>query len=112
MVVLGGVAVSYERGTPVRKDSFFFLFSTLGPELSDTKFHELQIRALLGTTSHYCGTAVLQSRTVPSGTALGLRSQGAATPYHNGGFERNLTGHTARASPQVVGARKRYVGQG
>jgi len=47
-------------------------FIALDLEFSDTNFHEPQIRALLGTASDYCEAVVFQSRTVPSGTALGL----------------------------------------
>ena len=39
-----------------------------GPELSDTKVYEPQMRALLGTTSHFCEEIVLESRTVPNHT--------------------------------------------
>ena len=34
-------------------------------KLSDTKVYEPQIRALLGTASHYCEVVVLKLRTVP-----------------------------------------------
>ena len=51
-----------------------FFFITLGLELRDTKVYEPEMRALLGTASHYCETVVLESRTVPSDTALGSRS--------------------------------------
>ena len=47
---------------------------TLGLELRDTKVYEPGTRALLGTASHFCEAVVLESRTVPSGTALGSRS--------------------------------------
>ena len=50
---------------------FFFFFITLGLELSDTKVYEPYIRALLGTASRSCGAVVLESGTVPFGTALG-----------------------------------------
>ena len=56
--------------------SWRLLFSfviTLGLELSDKKVYEVSIRALLGTASQYCEALVLKSRTLPSGTALGLR---------------------------------------
>ena len=42
-------------------------------ELRDTKVYEPQIRALLGTASHFCQVVVLKLRTVPIGTALNLR---------------------------------------
>ena len=48
-------------------------FITLGLELNDTKVYEHHIRALLRTASYYCEAVVLESRTLPSGTALGLR---------------------------------------
>ena len=51
--------------------SLRFFFTSLGLELSDTKVYEPDIRALLGTASHYCEAVVLKSRAVPSGTALG-----------------------------------------
>ena len=37
------------------------------------KVFEPQIRALLETASHFCEVVVLKLRTVPIGTALGLR---------------------------------------
>ena len=89
MVVLGGVAVSYERGTPLsRLDMkvfkrwvcvsvyvpsssatvlFFFFSLVTGPrrslrlKMSDTRVYEPQIRARLGTTAHFC-EVVPQSR--------------------------------------------------
>ena len=62
-----------------------FPFITLDLELSDTKVYEPYIRALLGTTSHYCEAVVLESRAVPFGTALSARNQN-----HHGrqGFQR------------------------
>ena len=45
----------------VYRGTFFFLFITLGLELSDAKVYEPYIRALLGTASHYCGAVVLES---------------------------------------------------
>ena len=50
--------------------SSYLLRSSL--ELSDTKVHEPQIRALLGTASHFCEVVFLQSKTVPNGTTLSL----------------------------------------
>ena len=52
------------------------LFSSLlhsSLELSDTQVYEPQIRALLGTASHFCQVVFLKLRTVPIGTALSLR---------------------------------------
>ena len=43
-------------------------------ELSDTKVYGPQIRALLGTASHFCEIAVLNVRTLPIGKALSLRT--------------------------------------
>ena len=43
-------------------------------ELSDTQVYGPQIRALLGTASHFCEVVVLKLRTVPIGTALSLRT--------------------------------------
>ena len=37
-----------------------------GIKLSDTRVDELQIRARLGTTAHFCKVAVLKLRAVPS----------------------------------------------
>ena len=43
---------------------FFFFFITLGLELSDTKVHEPQIRALLGTASYSLASkCALEKRT-------------------------------------------------
>ena len=42
-------------------------------ESSDTTIHEPQIRALLGTCSHFREVVVLKSRTVPNGTTLSLQ---------------------------------------
>ena len=42
-------------------------------ELSDTTIYEPEIRALLGTASHFCEVVVLKLRTVPFGTALKSR---------------------------------------
>ena len=61
-------------GNCVRPLAFFFFFMNLGLELSDTEVFEPQIRALLGIAAHYCEAVVLQSRTVPSGTALAFPS--------------------------------------
>ena len=43
-------------------------------ELSDTTLYEPSIRALLGTSSHFCQVAVLKLRAVPSGTDLNVRT--------------------------------------
>ena len=53
--------------------SGFFYFSLLlsRRELGDTQVYEPQIRALLGTATHFCEVVVLRSRTVPNG--LGFR---------------------------------------
>jgi len=40
--------------SPVHPDLLRLFFITLGLELSDTKVYEPEIRALLGTASHYC----------------------------------------------------------
>jgi len=45
--------------------SSYLLLSSL--ELSDTTIYEPQIRALLGTASHFCQVVVLKLRTVPLG---------------------------------------------
>ena len=46
------------------------LLASLG--WSDTKVYEPQLRALLGTTSHFCEMFVLEPRTVPKYTTLSL----------------------------------------
>ena len=53
--------------------SFLYILLLSSPELSDTKVYVPQIRALLGTASHFCEVVVLNLRTVPIGTALSLR---------------------------------------
>jgi len=58
-----------DRGV-VRRSSL--LLSSL--ELSDTQVYEPQIRALLGTASHFYEVVVFKVRTVPIGTALSLRT--------------------------------------
>ena len=50
------------------------LFITLKPRVRDTKVYAPQIRALLGTASHFCEVVVLKLRTLPIGTALSLRT--------------------------------------
>jgi len=55
------------RGRIVRHTPTFssaLLLSSL--ELSDAKVYEPQIRALLGTASHFCEVVVLKLRTVPT----------------------------------------------
>ena len=42
-------------------------------QLGDTQVYEPEIRALLGTASHFCEASALELRTVPNGTTLGLR---------------------------------------
>jgi len=54
-----------------------FLLSSV--ELSDTQVYEPEMRALLGTASHFCGVVVLKLRTVPSARyyPLHLRERGS-----------------------------------
>jgi len=47
------LAVNKEDTLSARRFFCFFFFITLGLELSDTKVYEPEIRALLGTASHY-----------------------------------------------------------
>ena len=51
-----------------------FLLASL--ELSDTKVYEPEIRALLGTASHFCEVVVLELRLKPSGVAGRVLAQG------------------------------------
>ena len=53
---------------------FFFFFITLGLELSDTNVYEPEIRALLGTASHYCEAVDLEWHPTPMHPSL-LASQ-------------------------------------
>ena len=55
------------RSNPTPFFSSSLLLSSL--ELNDAKVYEPQIRALLGTSSHFCEEVVLKMRTVPIGTA-------------------------------------------
>ena len=57
------------RSTP--SSSSALLLSSL--ELSDTQVYEPEMRALLGTASHFCEVVVLKLRTVPIGIALSQR---------------------------------------
>ena len=83
---------------PKQVRSFFF-FITLGLELSDTKVYKPEIRALLGTASHYCEAVVLKSRTVPNQVRLvrgssgsnADRIEGDAAGDGRGGFEEGAT---------------------
>ena len=50
-----------ELAVKVQTFFFFFFVFILGLQLSDTKVYEPEIRALLGTASHYCEAAVLKS---------------------------------------------------
>jgi len=43
-------------------------------ELSDTQVYEPEIRALLGTASHFCEVIFLKLKTVPIGAARSLRT--------------------------------------
>ena len=82
-MVLGGWALSYERGIPVIpgcpaptivqvahtpnavSSSSSLLLSSL--ELSDTKVYEPEIRARLGTAAHFCKVVVLRGSPGASG---------------------------------------------
>ena len=76
MVVLGGGALSYERGTPVDAPpccrAYPRSFSTSSPfvlsslELSDTDVYAPYLRALLGTASHFCEIVVPEPRSHPN----------------------------------------------
>jgi len=55
---------------------FFFFFITLGLELSDKKVYEPEIRALLGTASHFCEAVVLYGVASP----LASGPPGASAP--------------------------------
>ena len=64
-------------------------------ELSDTTIYEPQIRAHLGTFSHFCLVVVLKLRTVPLGTGLSQRilrvnRRGAQATYKRGPFAEDL----------------------
>ena len=56
-----------QRETPQPPSSSSELLSSL--ELSDTKVYKPQIRALLGTASHFCQVDVFELRAVPIGEA-------------------------------------------
>ena len=64
---------------------FFFFFFTLvtgsrrssNLKLGDTRVYEPQIRALLGTDSHFCEVVVLKLRTVPQVTSLDFTPDGS-----------------------------------
>ena len=44
---------------------FFFFFITLKPRVSNAQVYQPEIRALLGTASHFCEVVVLELKTVP-----------------------------------------------
>jgi len=96
--------------SPRASSSSLFLSSL---ELSDAKVYEPQIRARLGTASHFCELVVLKLRTVPIGTAphvptevvwfLPLLQQGEG--YRGTSLTRNRTtlGPCSRPLLRVLG---------
>ena len=80
----GGVRRGAERAPrPPRRRGLLLLYYSL--ELSDTKVYEPQIRALLGTASHFCEAVVLRLRTVPiSLRTLRVIRRGAHAMYKRG----------------------------
>ena len=73
-----GLALIFEKAShgAIRRLTCMFSSSLLlsSLESSDTQVSESGIRALLGTTSHFCEALVLKSRTAPKCTALTLKS--------------------------------------
>ena len=51
-------SIQYVMAPEVTSAQVFFFFITLGLQLSDTKVYEPEIRALLGTASHFCEAVV------------------------------------------------------
>ena len=86
------LALLRERGTLLFRG---LLLSSL--ELSNTKVYEPQIRALLGTASHFCQVGVLKLRTVP---IAGVHAAGAAARAGHAALPRRGRIRAHRCPPQ------------
>ena len=68
-ITLGPLPHLDERNVVFGEVSSFLLLSSL--ELSDTKVYEPQIRALLGTATHFCEAVVLRSHLFERNSVFG-----------------------------------------